>query len=775
MHVVKIQAAVRHLVEYVYCSGSIESGYRSSSSLTEGTKAHQNIQRQYGERDEKEVYLSVEVPLGEDLILSIDGRCDGLLRREEGVTIEEIKSTARDLAAVEEHTYPVHWAQAKCYAYMYALDHRTEHVEVMLTYVHVESGEQKRFVQQADFAELEAFVLDLAARYAPYARLLVGHKRERDASIAALEFPFTAYRAGQRKLAGAVYRTIEEGRKLFAQAPTGIGKTMSTAFPAVKAIGSGLLERFYYLTAKTIARTAAEEAFTRMQERGLRLYAVTLTAKEKICFQEQVRCTKEDCPYADGYYDRINEAVLDVLSRETLMTRPVVEQYARKHRVCPFEFSLDLAYAADAVVCDYNYIFDPRVALKRQYGEQKKMTALLIDEAHNLVDRGRDMYSAAVNKSEYLAVERAYKGANPELHRTAKDVNGYLLEVRKRHGDRPSVEKESPARLLQLLEAFVVQAEKQLAAGAGTGAGADDGAWDGTATQLLMDTYYAAQAFIRIGKLYDERYVTYTETHRSEARVKLYCLDPSYLLQTMAKGYRSQTYFSATLSPGAYYRDMLGAGPDDYSLSVPSPFAKEQLEVRIEPLSTRYQDRERTREPLVRLLLDLTLERPGNYLIFFPSYAYMIDVYEAFEAAMPETRHGRQVRTLLQTTDMTEGEREQFLTAFEADSETTLAGFAVMGGIFSEGINLVGDRLTGVVVVGVGLPQIGLERDVIRDYFHARGKDGFDYAYVYPGMNKVMQAGGRLIRSEHDRGILVLVDDRYFQPKYRQLLPEAWR
>lgn len=764
---VKVQAAVRHLVEYVYRSGSIESGYRSTSSLTEGTKAHQNIQRQYAEHDAKEVYLSVEVLLGDGLTLVIDGRCDGLLRRDEGMMIEEIKSTARDLSHVEEHSYPVHWAQAKCYAYMYALEHQAVRMSVMLTYVHVETGEQKRFVQEAEFGELEAFVLQLAERYAPYARMFVRHKRERDASIANLEFPFAGYRAGQRKLAGAVYRTIEEGRKLYAQAPTGIGKTMSTAFPAVKAIGGGLLERFYYLTAKTIARTAAEEAFSRMQARGLRLHAVTLTAKEKICFQEHVSCTKEDCPYADGYYDRINDAVLDVLSHETLMPRPVVEQYARKHRVCPFEFSLDLAYAADAVICDYNYIFDPRVALKRQYGEQKRMTALLIDEAHNLVDRGRDMYSAAINKSEYLDMQRAYKAARPELYHAAKDVNNYLLAVRKRIGDHPSVEKSCPEELMQLLEVFVVQAEKHLATGAGAG--------DSAASQLLLDTYYTAQAFLRIGKLYDERYVTYMETNRSEVRVKLFCLDPSYLLQMMGKGYRSHTYFSATLSPGTYYLDMLGGGPDDYSLSVPSPFAKEQLDVRIEPLSTRYQDRERTREPLVQLLLKLTWGRLGNYLIFFPSYAYMNDVYEAFELARREAGLVHPVRTLLQTADMTEEERERFLMAFDADNETTLAGFAVMGGIFSEGIDLVGDRLTGVVVVGVGLPQLGLERDVIRDYFNGLGKNGFDYAYVYPGMNKVLQAGGRLIRSEDDRGMLVLVDDRYYQPKYRQLLPEAWR
>lgn len=764
MHVDQVQAAVRHLVEYVYRSGSIESGYRSTSSLIEGTKAHQNIQRQYGEDDRKEVYLSAEIPLDERLTLLMDGRCDGLLRRDGVLVIEEIKSTARELSELEEMSHPVHWAQAKCYAYMIGLSHPSERLQVMLTYVHVETGEQKRFVQDTEFRDLERFVLELAARYAPYARLLVTHQRKRDASIAQLEFPFEGYRAGQRKLAGAVYRTIEEGKKLFAKAPTGIGKTISTTFPAVKAIGNGLLQRLFYLTAKTIARTVAEEAFGRMMARGLHLHTVTLTAKEKICFQETVSCNKEDCPYADGYYDRINDAILDTLSQETLLTRPVIERYARKHRVCPFEMSLDLAYAADAVICDYNYVFDPRISLKRQYGEQKKMTALLIDEAHNLVDRGREMFSAAVKKSDYLALQRVYKAADPSLSRAAKDVNDHLLAVRKQLGDEPRVDQELPSELTDLLEAFIVQAEKHLAA-----SGPDEGTAD------LLDTYYGAQAFLRVVKLYDERYVTYTETNRSDVTVKLFCLDPSYLLQQAGKGYRAHIYFSATLTPGGYYRDMLGAETEDYTLSLPSPFAKEQLTVRIEPLSTRYQDRERTREPLARLLLSLVQERPGNYLFFFPSYAYMNDVYAVFEAAKEEADLQREVTSLLQTNEMSEAERERFLAAFDADNETTLAAFAVMGGIFSEGIDLVGDRLTGVVVVGVGLPQLGLERNVIRDYFSAIGKNGYDYAYVYPGMNKVLQAGGRLIRSESDSGILVLVDDRYFQPKYRQLLPEEWR
>jgi DNA excision repair protein ERCC-2 len=753
-----IHIAVRSLVEYVYLSGSIDSGFRTASTLTEGTRVHQNVQSDYREQDQKEVYLRAEIPY-DDLLFVMDGRCDGLFLTEETVTIDEIKSTTKDIQLITEGMFPVHWAQAKCYAYMYAKEHGAARMRFQLTYVQVATGARKQFMQEAEFTELEQFVNEVIRQYVPYAQMMQRHRRARDKSIEELAFPFETYRDGQRKLAGAVYKTIEEGTSLFAKAPTGIGKTISTTFPTVKAIGKGLLQRLFYLTAKTITRTAAEEAFSLMQAKGLRLHVVTITAKDKVCFQEEVRCGKEHCEFADGYYDRVNAGILDLLSSETLISRQVIEQYAHKHKLCPFEFSLDAAYAADAVICDYNYIFDPRVSLKRLLSEHKKQTALLVDEAHNLVERARDMFSSSLNKTEFLAVQREFKGINEEIHQTAKAINAYFIAQRKRSGDKVQIEKDAPQELTALVEAFTIQAERELAAG-------------GTqpANPLLLDVYFTSMSFVRIAKLYDERYVTYTEVSKSDVRLKLFCLDPSSLLTQMGKGYRCLIYFSATLSPSAYYMDMLGAGPNDYTVSIPSPFSSEQLNVYISPLSTRYHDRERNKAPLIEQLQQLLKDRPGNHLFFFPSYAYMNSVYEAF---MAETE-ASDVRTILQQGEMSEGERESFLAAFEADNRQAFAGFAVMGGIFSEGIDLVGDRLNGVVVIGVGLPQISPERDIMKDYFDRSGKKGYDYAYVYPGMNKVLQAGGRLIRSEQDSGVLVLVDDRYLQQQYRRLLPEEW-
>lgn len=725
-HVIKI--SVRALVEYVFRSGSIETGFRTSTALTEGTKAHQKIQKTYKESDQKEVYLQAEIS-HQNLTFLIDGRCDGLLFNEDGsITIDEIKSSAHELT---DEAQQVHWAQAIFYAYMYAREHELAQMNIQLTYVQIKTDEQRKFNRQMTYLELEAFINDVIKQYVPYAQARANHIQERDQAIKELQFPFETYRNGQRKLAGAVYKTILDQKNLFAKASTGIGKTISTIFPAVKAIGEGHLQKVFYLTAKTITRTEAEKAFVQL---NTKLKVVTITAKDKVCFQEETLCTKEQCPFADGYYDRINEAILDIYKNETLMTRTIIEQYARKHMVCPFEYSLDLAYAADAVICDYNYIFDPRVSLKRLFEEQKKQTVLLIDEAHNLVDRAREMYSAELHESDFLHIKLDAAKAIAEYFTTIKNTT----------------EKDLDEELITILDSFIMQAETELMQ---------------NQDPQLLETYFAAQSFVKISKLYDERYVTYFENRK----LKLFCLDPSHLVQQMSKGYRSKVFFSATLTPAAYYKNLLGGQAEDYVISIASPFERDNVEIYIQPISTRYRDRERTMAPMVQFIDKIIQQKPGNFLVFFPSYQYMLAAYGEFTKLAPN------VKTIVQDTKMTEDEREKFLEAFQPDNEEPLVGFAVLGGIFSEGVDLKGERLQGVIVVGVGLPQIGFERDIIKDYFQSIGRNGYDYAYVFPGMNKVLQAGGRLIRSETDRGTIILVDDRFLQPKYQALLPFEWQ
>ena len=749
-----IQIAVRTLVEHVFSSGSIDSRFRSQSTLLDGTRIHQKIQKTYQESDQKEVYLRTDFAF-KDLIFTIDGRCDGLLLREGEVTIDEIKSTSLPLEQVEGDGRLVHWAQAKMYAYIYAKDHQLQRIFVQLTYVQVESDEKKYIKKSFTLEELEVFVHEVVEKYYPYAKLLYDHRKVRNESSKQLVFPFDSYRAGQRKLAGAVYKTLSEEKSLFVKAPTGIGKTISTLFPAVKALGEGYLNRIFYLTAKTITRTTAEEAVGRMRSCGLCLKSVTITAKDKVCFKDETKCQKDYCEFADGYYDRINEAILDIVANESSMNRDVIENYASKHSVCPFEFSLDLAYVADTIICDYNYIFDPRVSLKRMFEEQKKSTLLLVDEAHNLVDRGREMFSASLNKDLFHQIKKEFKSVNKAIYDSVNKINSWFISLKKINGAQTEFTLEQlEDKLVLLLNQFMEAAEPVL---------------QKETSPNLLELYFKVNAFLKIVDFLDDHYVIYGEQDRNDVTLKLFCIDPSKLLLKMGKGYRSKVFFSATLSPLPYYQDILGGKEEDYLVSIPSPFREEQTDIFIKPLSTRYRDRDRTKEKIVSMVHSLIANRPGNYLIFFPSYHYLLAVYEQFVKEFPE------ISTLLQGSGMSEEEREAFLEQFKPNQTETLIGFAVLGGVFSEGVDLKGDRLNGVVVIGVGLPQLCYERNLIKDHFNRKEKNGYDYAYVYPGMNKVLQAGGRLIRSEEDHGTIVLVDDRFLHQQYQSLLPPEWR
>ncbi|MGJ7910054.1 ATP-dependent DNA helicase [Neobacillus sp. LXY-1] len=750
----EVNISVRSLVEYVYSSGSIDSRFRSQSTLVDGTRAHQKIQKTYKKEDQKEVYLRAEIRY-EDITFIVDGRCDGLLVDNETITIDEIKSFSKPLDQIEGDGSPVHWAQAKMYAYMYARDHQLTEISVQLTYVHLETDQKKYFKQSLTFSELELYVKKVLDMYAPYAKLQIQHQANRNQSCKELPFPFEAYREGQRKLAGAVYKTILDEKNLFAKAPTGIGKTISTLFPSVKAVGEGLVNRLFYLTAKTTTRKTAEEAFSRMEAHGLCMKSVTLTAKDKICFKEEAKCNPEYCEFANGYYDRINGAILDILTLETCMNRDVIEAYARKHQICPFEFSIDLVYSVDAIICDYNYIFDPKVALKRLWQEQKKSTVILIDEAHNLVDRGREMFSASIQKDMFLQLKKETKGIHQTIYEMSNRINSWFLSLKKAHeGKKEFILEEVDESLKLLLEQFNEAAEQVLKEGN---------------LPVLLDTYFKVLHFLKIMEMLDAHYVIYVEKQRNDFVLNLFCIDPSSFIQQIGQGFRSIVFFSATLSPLRYYQDILGGDADDFVTTIPSPFKKEQVEVLVKPLSTRYRDREQTKEQIAFTVNSLIKQKQGNYLIFFPSYQYLMAVYEEFKKLDPYTD------TILQDVGMSEMDRENFLAAFQPNPSKPLAGFTVLGGVFSEGVDLPGDRITGVMVVGVGLPQLCFERNLIKQHFDHKGKNGYNYAYVFPGMNKVQQAGGRLIRSESDHGTILLIDDRFLQLPYHALLPEEWQ
>jgi len=505
-----------------------------------------------------------------------------------------------------------------------------------------------------------------------------------------------------------------------------------------------------------------------MRDQGLKIKSLTLTAKEKTCFSSDSACNGEECEFARGYFDRVDEAAAEMF-RQDAFGRAAIEEMARKHRVCPFEFSLELAFIADCVICDYNYAFDPAVYLKRFFDEEDLHDefVFLIDEAHNLVDRAREMFSAELMKRPFVDLRRVVKKKLPGLYKSMGKINNWLLKSRKRCREegRPIVEKEEPDGLYPLLRKFLEAAEDWLVLNSKT-----------PFRDALLDLYFVVSRFLKRAEHYDGTYATYYEPVDKDFRLKLFCIDPSIQLREALERCKCAVFFSATMTPAAYFRKILGCRNSAKEIILPSPFPEENLCLLVcDRISTLYRQRERTKEAVSRAIASLVKQKKGNYLLFFPSYRYMMMVYDIFT---PENGNNPALEIILQTPGMSEGERDEFLRQFEKseDNDSTLVGFAVMGGVFGEGIDLVGDRLTGAVVVGVGLPAICLERELIREYFidPEQGGTGFEYAYLYPGINRVLQAAGRVIRSEQDRGVILLIDERFSWNQYKSLFPKEW-
>lgn len=766
-----IKVSVRNLVEFALKQGDLQTGSIGASRVQEAIKAHQYIQKTSGTKYVPEVTLSylytsqkpqLSVGISEDLCLEIKGRADGIIKKESGECIDEIKTTSLDLSLIDESFSVLHWAQAQCYAFMYAVQEGLETMETQLTYFQLDTAQTKKFTKMFSLAELSEFFLSLVEYYLTWACQLQEWLVTRDASIRTMQFPFGTYRPGQRELAVAVYQTIKQSQKLFAQAPTGIGKTMGTLFPALKAMAEGFTVQIFYLTAKTITRTVAEKALSDLQKQGLAIKRVTLTAKSKLCFLPETTCQPEDCLFARGYYDRVRLAVEDVFEEEA-WTRQVIEEYARKHSICPFEFSLEMANWADVVICDYNYVFDPRVYLRRFFFDGGEYT-FLVDEAHNLVERARDMFSAELGKESWLKLKRLTKEDDLRLTKSLTRVNSVLVKEKKRcievGGSGEIVENEPPTKLLQALGHFVKEAEHFLKI--------NDSSivW----RQQLVEHYFLALSFIRTADSYNERYVTIMQPTYEDFRVKLFCLDPSLRLKDVLGRGRAAVLFSATLSPMDYFINVLGGEKTSYKMKLASPFPAENLCLLInDRISTKYKQRAASYDRIAEAIAAVTLNKEGNYLVYFPSYDYLHEVYFRFRS------QNQQISVICQTPGMAEEEREGFLAKFATNPDQTLVGFALMGGIFGEGIDLIGDRLSGAIIVGVGLPQIALEREVIRSYYETTSRQGYEFAYMYPGLNKVLQAVGRVIRTEQDRGIVLLIDERFSLSSYKKLFPEEWK
>lgn len=757
-----IRISVRNLVEFILRSGDIDNritGSMEKDAMLQGSRIHRKIQKRMGSDYRAEVSLKIQCPC-EGFLLQVEGRADGIMEEDSLVVIDEIKGVLKDLTHLSSPS-AVHFAQAKCYAYIYARQQELEQIGVQVTYCHMETEEIKRFREVYTFLELEEWFLQLIRAYEKWARFQTEWREVRNRSIQSCEFPF-AYREGQKELVSSVYRTILRKKKLFIQAPTGAGKTMATIFPAVRAVGEGLGEKLFYLTAKTITRTVAEQAFDILQQKGLAYKTITLTAKEKICFCEETECNPDACPYAKGHYDRVNDAVYELLQTTDRMTREVLERQARHHQVCPFEMALDVSVWVDAVICDYNYVFDPDAHLKRFFSESGKGEYLfLIDEAHNLVERGRQMYSAVLVKEDVLSIRRLIKNTDQKLAKRLEECNKQLLLLKKECENYQILDSVSHIALKLMnvmteLERYLEEPQNQ------------------EKRDEVLEFYFQVRSFLNIYEQLDENYEIYTELGADgRFRLNLFCVNPAVNLNQYLSQGNSTIFFSATLLPIHYYKKLLSVETDDYAVYAKSLFPQANRRLLIgTDVSTKYTRRgPKTYERIGRYILHAVRERRGNYMVFFPSYRFMEDVYTCIQS-LEELDDA--IEIVLQSQFMGEEAREIFLETFEEERTNTLIGFCVMGGVFSEGIDLTAERLIGAIIVGTGLPQVCNERELLKQWFDKRQMSGFDYAYLYPGMNKVLQSAGRVIRTEEDRGMILLLDERFLDRRYLETFPREW-
>lgn len=799
-----IRISVRNLVEFIMRSGDLsvsQTGLKDPDAMQEGARIHKKLQKRMGSSYRPEVSLSLEVPITYDsrnFSITVEGRADGIFKDETGEVIDEIKGVYRDIHSMKE-AVPVHRAQALCYAYIYSLQNNLPGMGLRMTYCHIPTEEVRYFSEYLSYEDISEEFLAILSEYAKWASWQLQWQEIRNTSLKELSFPFS-YRDGQATLVKGVYQSILRKKRLYIEAPTGVGKTISTIFPAVKSIGEGITEKIFYLTAKTITRTVAEDTFLLLQEHGSRLKCVTLTAKEKICIQEKVSCNPATCERAKGHFDRINDAVFDVLTHETIITRDTVSEYAAKHMVCPFEMALDISTWCDIIIGDYNYAFDPTASLKRFFSVDKENDfVFLVDEAHNLVDRAREMYSATLIKETFLAMKKLVKTKSRKITNALESCNHTLLELKRKCDTLQKydiLEIEGfilrLMRLETLLEEFL-QADEHNTSTHNTPLLPAE-------REQLLNFYFEARSFQNIYELTDDHYIIYGDyADTGDFRLHLQCMDPSVNLDSYLKKGRCSVFFSATLLPIHYYREQLAGREEDYAIYAPSPFSSSKRLLMIgREVSTKYTRRSPSMYEKIAAYITAFVEaKTGNYLVFFPSYRmleeimqYLLkqDTVKASEECTTLLSHGSQqiqasihgnketAHILLhaQTTSMTEEAREEFLSHFQEAPKQTHVGLCVMGGIFSEGIDLKDSRLIGAVIVGTGLPMVCTENELFKEYFDKTKKNGYCYAYQYPGMNKVLQAAGRVIRTTEDIGSILLLDDRFLQDSYQMLFPREW-
>ena len=752
-----LRLSVHQLVDFLLRSGDIDNRVFNRSSMSEGSRLHSVYQSKQSSNYMSEYPLSINLTVDEIDIL-LEGRADGIIKRSDGAyVIDEIKTTVEELEKFHQDNLDWHLGQAKCYAYMFAKQNDLEFVGIKLTYIR-QGKEKEQYIDQYvfNYLELEQFVLDLIAEYLEFYNIIFQKIEKRNASIETIDFPFKKYRKGQRELAKYCYAVAKKGTRLFVEAPTGIGKTMSTLFPFIKAIKDDEKSKIFYLTAKTSGKEAAHQAIRILKEQGLSLSDIIITAKDKICFCKGKACNPDECPYTKQYYDKIQTVLRYALLTYDDFDLNIINQISYDNQICPFEFELDLSLFMDVIICDYNYLFDPISYMKRYFDEDSSHFLALVDEAHNLVDRSRDMYSASLSYQSFKEARKSVR--HSKLHK----LKLALSKMNKMFKEYLDVEDGN-----HIVDFFNEYTYKTISSFITTMQDVNKNE-NNEVSKELLSFYLDVNRFSRILELVNKNYLLFFEKENDNIELNVICLDASNFLKGCMDRLKGTVLFSATLSPLDYYVDTLGGNEKDARLVLPSPFPKENLKIVIVPnVSIRYKKRETSYQKVADYIKSFVDNKIGNYFIFLPSYEYLDNLMPYIDI------EGADI--FKQDREMSDEEREQFLTNFQPNPEKTALGFVVVGGAFGEGIDLVSDRLIGAVIVGIGMPRINFISDQIAEYYNLKEYSGHDYAYLNPGMNKIMQALGRVIRSEDDKGAVLLIDERYLNNEYRDLFKAEWR
>lgn len=753
--------SVHQLVDFVLRKGDIDTRVYNQSTMQEGTKLHAIYQKSQGSGYLSEVSLRHVFDYG-DYTIELFGRCDGINLKTNS-TIEEIKTTNEDLETYYKQNKDWHLGQAICYAYIYALEKNIDKIDISLIYISQINADKKIYNFHYTTNELLKYIHGYFKVYLDFHLLLEKRINKRNASLEKLEFPFNVIRDGQQKMIDEVIDSYKDHKVTFIEASTGIGKTISTIYASLLGLKSNHLNKIFYATPKNSGFINSFNALSVIREKGYYINAVELVAKEKICPNHcEKNCNPDDCPLSRKYYDKINDVLKDILVKETLIRSEMISNYASEYGICPFELSLDLSLYTDYVVCDYNYIFHPIAALKRFFDEPRIQyrKLLLVDESHNLVERARDMYSAEFNSLNFKTmkkiVTKELKQEKVLLNAISK-LNKYIKQFKEFEY------LDDDFLILETLDPDFLVALKNLDKKIKDYKGQNPKIKIRELDEFSRMNYN----FLKIFDYYNVNYKIIIKKIGEEFILKLFCVNPSIYLLERFHDFEGASLFSATLCPIDYYQDVILGQIGLPYLSIPSPFEEKNLKVLVNnKISTKYKDRNRTLIDVIDEIYTFINFKVGNYIVFAPSFEYL---------NMIKAKTITDERFIFQDKRMTQIDRELFLDNFKPNPDKTTVAVCVMGGSFSEGVDLIGDRLIGVVIIGVGLPTISLENKLISNYYNQNNNHGYAYAFINPGINKIMQAVGRLIRTEMDSGVALLIDDRYSGANYRKLFNEKWK